>query len=503
MTSTDFRSWESRLQAARHSRMYLKAGRHNDRDEAFPVAGFAKKSALPVAPFIVLLVLLANACVAQADDRPNILFLLADDLGYGDIGCYGREDIRTPRLDRLANEGVRLTAHYANGPECTPTRVALLTGRYPQRVGGLECAIGIGNVGRYDDAIRLAQQHELGLPTSEPSIVRILKDVGYATAITGKWHLGYDPQFQPHRHGFDKTFYCVGGGMDYFYYLDTLAGYNLFVDGNPIHREGYFTDLLTDEAIGFLEQPRDKPFLLYVPFTCPHSPFQGPDDHKENPLPLDSPLWKQGSAPPDVYIAMIERMDACIGRLLDTLDELNMTENTLVIFAGDNGGTRSARNAPYSGYKGSTYEGGIRVPGIVRWPGHLAAGSESTQPCMTFDFTKSIARVAGASEPVDQPFDGIDIVKHLAAGSADQKRSLYWRKPRGDSLWKGFRDGDLKWISQRKGERVEESLFDLSSDPAEQHNLREEQPEEFARLKGLYDEWEREVRAGRRGQAER
>ena len=231
----------------------------------------------------------------RTTDKPNIVFILADDLGYGDLGCYGRTDIQTPVLDKLAAEGVRFTQCYANGPECSPTRTAFMTGRYQQRVGGLECAIGTGNVGRYDDAIRLRQTHDLGLPVTETSIAQMLKDAGYATAITGKWHLGYEPKFAPHLHGFDRTFYCIGGGMDYFHYLDTVAGYNLFDHGRPIRREGYFTDLATDEAIKFIEGHRDEPFFLYVPYTAPHAPFQGPSDRRPDPLPLDSPLWNQGA----------------------------------------------------------------------------------------------------------------------------------------------------------------------------------------------------------------
>jgi len=405
-------------------------------------------------------------------------------------------------LDRLAESGVRFTNYYANGPECTPTRAAFLTGRYPHRVGGLECAIGTGNVGRYDDAIRLRETSDLGLPAEEPTIARLVKDAGYATAITGKWHLGYESKFAPHLHGFDFTFYCIGGGMDYFHYLDTVAGYNLFQDGNPIRRDGYFTDLIADEAIRFIERTRDRPFFLYVPFTAPHSPFQGPKDFRPDPLPLDSPLWDQGDAPPAVYVAMIESMDAAIGRILEAIARQELAARTVVIFASDNGGTASARNAPLSGIKGSTLEGGIRVPAIVRWPGVVPAGLVSDQASISFDFTASIARIAGVAPPPERPFEGIDIIEHVSRGRGDFDRDLYWRKPRGDTVWMGARDGSLKYVAQQKGDELQEHLFDLSSDLAEKDDLKERLPGDFQRLKQLYSRWEQEVRKDRRGQPE-
>ncbi len=429
--------------------------------------------------------------------RPNIVFILADDLGYGDLACYGRPDIKTPVLDGLAAEGVRFTQCYANGPECTPTRTAFMTGRYQQRVGGLECAIGTGNVGRYDDAIRLRQTHDLGLPVTEPSIARMLKEVGYTTAITGKWHLGYEPKFAPHLNGFDHAFYCIGGGMDYFHYLDNVAGYNLFRNGDPIRSEGYFTDLLTDEAIRFIERKGDDPFFLYVPYTAPHSPFQGPGDRRPDPLPLDSPLWNQGKAPPEVYRAMIERMDSCIGRILQTLASRGLTDETLVIFMGDNGGTASARNAPLSRAKGTTFEGGIRVPGMVRWPGHIARGHVSDQVCITMDFTASIARIAGAAPSVGRPFDGIDILRLLEEGHPAQPRTLFWRGRRGQRTRWAVREGDLKYIRQRDGARTSEYLFDLAGDIGEKHNLLRTRLQDAEHLRALLADWERRVRPQR------
>jgi N-acetylgalactosamine-6-sulfatase len=446
----------------------------------------------------------ARLHAADAPPRPNVVIFLADDLGYGDLGCFGRDDIRTPHVDRLAAEGVRFTAHYANGPECTPTRVALLTGRYPQWIGGLECAIGTGNVGRYDDAVRLAERRELGLPTSETTIAKLLQASGYRTAIFGKWHLGYEPKFAPHLHGFDETFYCIGGGMDYFHYLDNEAGYNLFQDGQPIAREGYFTDLITAEATSFIERhaqrPDERPFFLYVPFTSPHSPFQGPDDHRPNPLPLDSPLWNQSNAPPDVYQAMIERMDESVGAILSVLQSRGLSERTLVIFASDNGGTRSARNAPLAGHKGSTMEGGIRVPAIARWPGVVPAGVTSNQVCATFDFTASIAAAAGVAMPEDRPLEGLDIIRHVASGSPDVSRTLYWRKPRGPTTWRAVREGPLKYVSVQQGEVTREYLFDVEADINEERDLQADRPHELRRLQELYQQWEHRVRRDRRGQ---
>ncbi|MHC4327340.1 MAG: sulfatase-like hydrolase/transferase [Planctomycetota bacterium] len=458
------------------------------RREFLKAAGFS--AALTAAPSF----LRSGVARARTAGKPNIVFVLADDLGYGDLGCYGRKDIKTPVIDRIAAEGVKFTQYYANGPECSPTRTAFLTGRYQHRVGGLECAIGTGNVGRYDDAIRLRETHDLGLPVEETSISRMLKDAGYATALTGKWHLGYEPKFAPHLHGFDHAFYCAGGGMDYFHYIDTVAGYNLFLNGKPIRREGYFTDLATDEAIKFIDKHDDEPFFLYVPYTAPHSPFQGPSDYQPDPLPLDSPLWNQGKAPPDVYIAMIEHMDKCIGRILKALDDKGLTQNTVVIFSSDNGGTASARNAPLSKIKGNTFEGGIRVPAAARWPGVIPKGVVSDQTCITMDFSASIVRIAGATVPPGREFDGIDILRLVEAGRPPQKRTLFWRGRRSKRTRRAVRDGDIKYIRLTDGSKSEEYLFDLKADVGETKNLLEKRPRQVKRLKALLAGWEKEVR---------
>lgn len=430
--------------------------------------------------------------VPKAEGKPNIVFILADDLGYGDLACYGREDIQTPNLDSMAKGGVRFTAHYANGAECTPTRTAFLTGRYQQWVGGLECAIGTGNVGRYDDAIRLRETNDLGLPSAIPNLPAMMKQAGYETALFGKWHLGYEAKFAPHHHGFDHTYYCVGGGMDYFHFTDNVGDYNLFEDGNEIHEEGYFTDLMTDRAIDFLRSKRDKPFFLYLPYTCPHSPFQGPSDKKSEPLTLDSTLWKQGQAPPDVYRAMIMHMDERIGDVLKAVDG-----NTLVVFTSDNGGTKSARNNPYRGIKGSTFEGGIRVPAIAFWPGRLSAGAVCDVPTLTFDWTKTFADLAGATFPIEHRLEGLNLFEIL--DGKETSRVLFWRKPRGEQIWKGVRDGHWKYIADNRAGKEREYLFDLASDESESNNLYEVYPDRASKLRLAFDQWEETTRRHRRG----
>jgi len=432
--------------------------------------------------------------------RPNIILIMADDLGYGDVGCYGCVDIRTPAIDKLASEGVRFTTFYANAPNCTPTRTALLTGRYQHRAGGLECALGIGNVGRYDDAIRLRETNDLGLPVEETSIARILKDAGYATAICGKWHLGYEKKFSPNNHGFDYSFYAIGGGMDYFHHVEPPPSnmHALQVNGEPVKRKGYFTDLVTDEAVQFIQdQTKESPFFLYVPFTAPHSPYQGPSDYQPEPLPENSELWNQSEGPKNIYFAMIERMDQCIGSILRKLKEKRFADNTLVIFMSDNGASHSGSNLPFSGYKGNLLEGGIRVPCITKWPGMLPEGTVSNQPCITMDFSRSIVRAMGAKPPANRPFDGIDILELIETNQPIQKRTLFWRARRGQRTRKAVRDGSLKYIHLQDGNDIEEYLFDLEQDPAEKNNLLSKRKDDVRRLKTLLKNWEEKVKRKR------
>jgi N-acetylgalactosamine-6-sulfatase len=448
---------------------------------------------LTISPAVLSICAEKQGVCSENPGAANIVLILADDLGYGDLGCYGCSDIRTPAIDRLAARGVRFTNYYANAPECTPTRTALMTGRYQQRVGGMECAIGTGNVGRYDDAIRLAGQHDLGLPTSELTIVRLLRDAGYTTVGFGKWHLGYEPKFGPLEHGFDHFFGPLGGGVDYYFHTEWDGVPMLYEDGQPVRREGYLTDLITAGAVEFLRnQPHDRPFLLYLPYTAPHNPLQGPDEKPAAPKTQED--WNEGTR--QTYAAMVERLDQGIGKVLEALENRGLDEKTLVIFASDNGGTRQARNAPFSGYKGGLFEGGIRVPCIVRWPGVLPAGRVTNQVAITFDLSRSILRAAGVSLPQDLRLDGIDILAEIKTGPP-HRRTLFWRERRGEVTWRAVRDGEMKYLSRQDGERLEEHLFDLRTDPAETDDLLGARPQEVRRLKQLLATWENEVRPTR------
>ena len=420
---------------------------------------------------------------------PNIVLIMADDLGYGDLGCYGCTDIRTPAIDSLAAQGVRFTQFYANAPECTPTRTALLTGRYQHRVGGLECALGIGNVGRYDDAVRLRQTGDLGLPADQISIARMLKDAGYATAICGKWHLGYERKFFPDRHGFDYWFGPIGGAVDYFHHCEYTGQPALYLNDRPVRREGYLTDLITNEAVKFIRRQRKSRFFLYVAYTAPHAPYQGPEDKKPEPVPEAD--YEKGSRA--TYAAMVERMDEGIGEILRMLEEAKIADNTLVIFMSDNGATKTGRNLPFSGYKGNLFEGGIRVPCIAKWPGVLPQRTVSNQPCITMDFSRSIVTAAGAKPPEDRPFDGIDILELAAGNQPIRKRTLFWRARRGDWTRNAVRDGSLKYILLQNDSEAKEYLFDLDSDPAEEDNLFAKKVEDVRRLKLLLQDWEEQV----------
>ena len=436
--------------------------------------------------FLAAFVIFVGALKLQAAP-PNIVLILADDMGYGDLGCYGHPKAKTPIIDRLAKEGVRFTQHYSNGTECSPTRTALLTGRYPQWAGGLECAIGTGNVGRYDDAILLADRRQLGLPGEQVVLPGELKKAGYVTGIFGKWHLGYEPHFNPIEHGWDEFFGYLGGNVHYFNHRETSDLHVLFRGRLPVHSEGYMTHLITGSSTDFIARNKNKPFFLFVSHESPHFPFQGPKD-------VDKKITKENwmTPDPDTYVAMLEDLDSEVGRVLDSLKHYDLEQNTLVIFVSDNGGfAPAAHMGPLRGAKSTTLEGGIRVPLIMRWPGKLPAGQESSQVCATFDLTRSILNLTKAKAP-NRQLEGIDIVQHLVERKPNVSRTLFWRGKRGERTWSAVRDGNLKFVRKTEG-RTEEWLFDLSKDLAEETDLLFKKPKEGARLKALLNGWEEDI----------
>ncbi len=437
----------------------------------------------------------AAALAASAAARPNVLLILADDLGYGDLACYGAADVRTPHLDALARSGVRFTAAYSNGPECTPARTALLTGRHPQRVGGMECPIGTGNVGRYDEAIRLRERSDLGLPARMAVLAPALRAAGYHNAVVGKWHMGYEPKFNPLDQGFDRFLGILGGNVDHYRHHE-LSPLPVFLrDRAPVRIAGYMGDILHDEAIAFLRQgrPADRPFFLYLALTAPHFPFQPPGT-PDAPAPT-AETWTKGTRRD--YVAMLEHMDAGIGAVLAELERQGLARNTLVVFASDNGAMAPGSNAPWRDFKETLFEGGIRVPLLARWPGRLPAGRVEPAPVMLFDLTASFLHAAGATPPPGRRLDGHPVLADLAAGRPLPARDLFWRARRGERTWRAVRSGDLKLVSRDDAGKRDEWLFDLAGDPGEKNDLRAARSADVTRLRAALAAWETDVRPER------
>jgi len=444
-----------------------------------------------LAAALAVLVPFAGTGIAS-EAPPNIVFILADDLGYADLSSYGAPDVETPHIDSLGEDGLRFVNFYAMGPQCTPSRTAFLTGRYPQRVGGMECAIGTGNVGRYDEAIALAEQGELGLPARLAVLAPALKATGYANAVFGKWHLGYDDHFSPLDQGFDAFTGFLGGNVEYFRHHE-LSDLDVYLSGRePVSREGYLTDLITEDAVAFLDERAaepERPFFLFVSHAAPHFPFQGPEDRDPEPTAEN---WMEGTR--ESYVAMLRSLDEGVGRVLASLEENGQAERTLVVFASDHGAMPPGLNTPWRDYKDTLFEGGIRVPCLVRWPGVVEPGTVSTQVGTLMDLTASFLRAAGAEVPDGGELDGIDILDHVVSGKPNEPRTLYWRYRRGDLTWRGVREGLLKWLTLDQGADRETWLFDLAEDPLEQLDLRGiAHDAQRERLERALAEWETEM----------
>jgi len=425
--------------------------------------------------------LVAQGSPGKAVRTPNVVLILMDDLGYGDLGSYGGPDVHTPNLDRLAREGVRLTEAYANGAVCTPTRVALISGRYQQRVG-LEWVLGDS-----------AADRDRGLPATGTSLPALLKTNGYATGLIGKWHLGWKPEFGPNAHGFDEFFGFLGGAHDY--YTRPAGGLSdLYENTRPVEPTGYLTDEITRRAVSFITGHANGPFFLEVAYNAVHWPFEPPDRppteaERNTPRPLRQMPDDPVPATRSDYVRMLERADQGVGEILAALDRLALARNTLVIFTNDNGGEWLSRNAPLFHRKATLWEGGIRVPLILRWPGELPAGKTSGQVAITMDLTASILAATGTHAPEGYRPDGIDILPVLRGDAPLLERHLFWRITRAQRQQRAVRSGRWKLLVDG-GQFL---LFDLGDDPGERMDLAARHPELVVMLKRLLAEWERDV----------
>ena len=408
--------------------------------------------------------------LGSAHANPNLVLIVSDDQGYADISCYPHPaEVSTPNLDRLAASGVRLTNGYASCPVCAPTRAGILTGRYQQRFG-----------------FYTAADSRAGLPLTEVTLPELLRDAGYATGVFGKWHLGYTPPYRPLERGFDTFYGFLGhGGHDYFDLSITDEIRSIYRDRAPIDDSGYLTRNITREAVAFIEENRDRPFFAYVPYNAVHNPIQAPEDY----------IRRFSNADPkrNTYLAMLAIMDEGVGEILDALDRFDLAAETLVMFLSDNGGARgtTAVNGALRDYKHSVYEGGIRVPFLVRWPGRIPPGTVSDEPVISIDAFATVLAAAGVTAPPDRVIDSRDILPAII-GSAEGPlhEALYWNwiGKGSDNGW-AIRKGRWKLLNDK--DAVE--LYDLEADLSESRDLADDEPAVVRELLASYRAWQQGI----------
>jgi arylsulfatase A-like enzyme len=418
--------------------------------------------------------------------RPNLIYIVCDDLGYADLGCYGGREADfgavSPNIDRLAAGGVKFTQGYANSPVCSPTRFALITMRYQYRLrGAMEEPINSRSKG----------STTLGLPPEVPTLPSLLKKAGYHTALIGKWHLGYPPSFGPRRSGYDEFFGIMAGGVDYFTHCSSSGEHDLYIDEDEHHEVGYLTDVLSQRAVDHVRQraadaKAGKPFLLSLHYTAPHWPWETRDDaHVASDVAKN--LFHLHGGDVNTYRRMIHHMDEGIGRLMAALREEGLDENTLIVFTSDNGGERFSDNWPLVGGKMDLTEGGIRVPWIAHWPAAIPAGTVSTQHCMTMDWSATLLEAGGGQADPDWPLDGVSLLKVLREPAQRFERPLYWRmNHRGQ---RALREGDWKYL-QVDGH---EYLFNIAKDERERANLAPREPQRLERMRAQWEAWNASV----------
>jgi arylsulfatase A-like enzyme len=413
------------------------------------------------------------------DPRPNLIFIVADDLGYADLGCYGGRDAAfgpvSPVLDGLAANGIRFTQGYANAPVCSPTRFALMTGRYQYRLrGAAEEPINSRSRG----------STTLGLPTEHPTLPSLLRASGYRTALIGKWHLGYPPSFGPLRSGYEEFFGPMSGGVDYFTHCDSAGRHDLWAGEEEQPTEGYLTDLLSQRAQAYVERmaQQEAPFFLSLHYTAPHWPWETRADAAKAPAIKDN-LFDLAGGSIHGYRRMIHHMDEGIGWIMAALERHGMADNTLVVFTSDNGGERFSDNWPLVGGKMDLTEGGIRVPWIAHWPKIIGAGGESAQHCMTMDWSATMLDAAGVAADPAYPLDGISLLPVLQDARHGFSRPLHWRMNHRDQ--RAMRDGDWKYL-QVDGN---EYLFNIPADERERANQAHKEPARLAAMREAWNSW--------------
>lgn len=432
-----------------------------------------------------LLLSSAGAAAQESPPRPNILLIFVDDLGYGDLSIHGGREIETPHLDRLAHSGLRCTQGYVCSPYCSPSRAGLLTGRYPTRFG-------------HEFNPHVGEEGKLGLPLSEKTLADHLRSAGYATACMGKWHLGFARPYHPQRRGFDFFYGFLVGAHNYRLkkaakpLFRTTQSENLIYRGEQVEpAEGFLTDLLTEEAIRFIEQHRNRPWFVYLSYNAVHTPLEVPDGmDKRLSRPIEDPQRR-------AYLLLLLNLDDAIGRLQAYLAKAGLDRKTLVIFLSDNGGSgqkpylayNAARNDPLRGHKGQVLEGGIRVPFFWVWPGVLPAGQTYDRPIISLDILPTACHLAGV--PVPANADGVNLWPYLRGEKAgDPHEALYWRF----GPQKAIRQGDWMLVDWRDFSTRTNSgweLYHLGRDPGQKQNLAAQEAERVRQMAQKWQEWDR------------